>query len=109
MTLVSRCESEKMSKDRKSGDIRLGESLDISEAGPLAAELIKLRGADIRIDASHVRKAGGQCLQVLLSGFITSAQDGTHFEIVDPSSGFTESIESLGLDLSIFSSQEPAI
>ena len=98
-----------MSKDRKSGDIRLGESLDISEAGPLAAELIKLRGSDIRIDASQVRKAGGQCLQVLLSAFVTSAQDGTHFEIVNPSSGFIDSIETLGLDLSVFSSQEPAI
>ena len=98
-----------MSTDRKSGDIKLGDSLDISEAAPLAGELIRLRGSDIRIDASHVRKAGAQCLQVLLSGFATSMQDGTHFEIVHPSNGFIESIQSLGLDLSVFSSQEPTL
>ncbi len=98
-----------MSKERKPEEIRLAENLDITEAAPLAADLVKFRGSDIRIDASQVRKIGGQCLQVLLSGVSTSIQDGAHFEVINPSPDFTDSLEAFGLNLSFFSSQEPAL
>jgi chemotaxis protein CheX len=90
-------------------NLKLAEILDITEAGPLASEIMKHRGCDIRIDASSVRKLGGQCLQVLLCATTTSLQDGNHLEIADPSDDFLQSIEAYGLDLSHFSSQEPAL
>ena len=89
--------------------LKLAEVLDITEAAPLTGELLKLRGSEMRIDASAVRKLGGQCLQVLLCAFVTAAQDGTHFEIVSPSEEFLECVEAYGLDLSHFSSQEQAL
>ena len=91
--------------------LKLAEILDITEAAPLASELLKSRGAELRIDASGVRKLGGQCLQTLLcaAATATATQDGTHIEIVDPSEDFIQSVEAYGLDLSHFSSQEQAL
>lgn len=88
--------------------LKLAEILDITEVTPLTAELLKLRGSETRIDASEVRKMGGQCLQALLCATATAAQEGSHFEIILPSSDFIQSIEAYGLDLSHFSSQEHA-
>ena len=92
----------------KSGkeDMKLAEILDITEVTPLTGELLKLRGSETRIDASGVRRMGGQCLQALLCGAATSTQDGTHFEIIHASDEFIQSIEAYGLDLSHFRSQE---
>ncbi|MDB5642573.1 MAG: hypothetical protein JWN07_1890 [Hyphomicrobiales bacterium] len=99
-----------MSKKLGKPDIvKLAEILDITEAAPLASELLRLRGGEMRIDASKVRKLGGQCLQALLCATATAIQDGAHFEIVHPSDEFTQSIAAYGLDLSHFSSQEHAL
>jgi chemotaxis protein CheX len=99
-----------MSKNLARQDIlKLPEILDITEATPLAGELLRLRGTEIRIDATHVRKLGGQCLQVLLCANATAMQDGVHFEMLHPSEDFMQSITAYGLDFSHFSSQEQAI
>ena len=89
--------------------IRLAENLDITQATPLVAELMKLRGSDIRIDASNVRRLGGQCLQALLCASTTWAHDGARLELVEPSADFTENLTAYGLDARLFDSQEPAI
>lgn len=89
--------------------LKLAETLDITEATPLAGELLKARSSELRIDASGVRKLGGQCLQVLLCAMATASQDGSHFEIVSPSEDFIQAIEAYGLDLSLFSLQEHAL
>jgi len=96
-------------KSGKPEAYKLSEVLDITEAAPLAGELLRMRGSETRIDASGVRKLGGQCLQALLCAVATATQDGAHFEIVDPSEDFVQSIEAYGLDLSHFSSQEHAL
>ena len=96
-------------KPGKPDILKLAEILDITEATPLTSELLRLRGAETRIDASGVRKLGGQCLQALLCATATATQDGTHFEILDPSEDFVQSIAAYGLDLSHFSSQEHAL
>jgi chemotaxis protein CheX len=97
-----------MAQSEKSGALKLREALDITEAAPLAGELLKLRGSETRIDASEVRKLGGQCLQALLCASAAAAHEGTLFEIVSPSDDFLRSIEAYGLDMSHFSSQEHA-
>ena len=76
--------------------LRLAELLDLRAAGPLAAELLALCGYDVAIDASHVHKLGGQCLQVLLSARAGWLGDGMRFRVVAPSQGFTECLALLG-------------
>ena len=62
--------------------------LDITAAGPLAAQLLDLRGRDLAIDAAHVQRLGGQCLQVLLSAEHTWRADGANFAIEAASDRF---------------------
>ncbi|MDO9442211.1 MAG: STAS domain-containing protein [Beijerinckiaceae bacterium] len=97
------------SKKPGSGTIVLAEALDITQAAPLVSELLKMRGSDIRVDASNVRKLGGQCLQALLCASTTWTHEGTRLELVNPSPEFTESLTAYGLDPDLFNSQEPAL
>jgi chemotaxis protein CheX len=76
--------------------IRLGQVLDLNAAGPLAHELLGLRGRNVDIDASAVERLGAQCLQVLLSAHATWNTDGTTFSVVSPSDEFTTTLALLG-------------
>lgn len=76
--------------------VRLGEVLDLNAAGPLAAELLALRGRDVEVDASAVQRMGAQCLQVLLSARATWDADGTAFALVAPSDEFASTVALLG-------------
>lgn len=96
-------------KAKKQTLISLAEALDITAATPLVSDLLKMRGNDIRVDASQVRKLGGQCLQTLLCASQTWTHDGAKLELVNPSPEFIQGIETYGLDLDMFSSQEPAL
>ena len=79
--------------------VRLGPVLDLNAAGPLAAELLALRGADVEVDASAVGRLGAQCLQVLLSARATWAEDGFAFAIVAASPELMAVLELLGAPL----------
>jgi chemotaxis protein CheX len=70
--------------------LRLPDSLDMTAAAPLAAELKALRGQDLRLDASGVRRLGGQCLQVLIAARDAWAADAKAFEVAEPSAEFTD-------------------
>ena len=74
----------------------LPEALDLRAATPLAAELAARRGLDLELDASRVRKVGGQCLQVLLSARAAWASDGLRFGVAASSGEFTEGLALLG-------------
>lgn len=76
--------------------VQLAEVLDLKAAAPLAAELLKLRGRAVFLDASQVQRVGGLCLQVLLSACRTWRKDGAPLSIVNPSVRFTEGIVLLG-------------
>ena len=78
------------------GALRLAAALDLNAAAPLAAELLARRGQDLVIDAAHVARIGGQCLQVLLSARATWAADGRAFSIAEPSSDFIDALTLLG-------------
>jgi chemotaxis protein CheX len=62
--------------------------LDITAAGPLTAHLLDVRGRDIVLDATHVQRLGGQCVQVLLSAEQTWRADGASFAIEGASERF---------------------
>jgi len=76
--------------------LTLGDSLDMNAAAPLHKELLARRGKPVTLDASQVRRVGGQCLQVLLSAQATWAADGAAFEIVDPSPEFADGLALMG-------------
>ena len=76
--------------------LALADTLDVNAAGPLTQTLLKLRGHPIALDASQVRRVGGQCLQVLLSARATWAIDGQAFGIADPSTDFTDGLALMG-------------
>ncbi|MDB5441262.1 MAG: cheX protein [Caulobacteraceae bacterium] len=74
----------------------LADALDLNAAGPLAAQLIGLRGASVTLDASQVQRLGGLCLQVLLSARATWAADGQMFQVIDRSLAFDEALSLFG-------------
>ena len=76
--------------------VRLGQVLDLNAAGPLANELLAVRGRNVDVDASAVERLGAQCLQVLLSARRTWDADGAEFSVVSPSSEFTSTLALLG-------------
>ena len=76
--------------------LTLVDALDMTAAGPLTKELLAVRGKPVSLDASSVRRVGGQCLQVLLSAQATWAADGQPFEIVEPSPEFADGLALMG-------------
>jgi len=76
--------------------VTLGDALDMTAAGPLVQELLGHRGHALALNASGVRRLGGQCLQVLLSAQASWAADGQPFEIVEPSPEFAEGLALMG-------------
>ena len=84
------------SSNLSTGVLRLAASLDLAAAAPLAADLLSLRGAPVEIDASAVRRIGGQCLQVILAAQTTWASDQQTFRISDPSADFVDGVVLLG-------------
>ena len=74
----------------------LAETLDLMAAAPLTAALLQRRGSDLVLDASAVRRLGGQCLQVLLAAHETWQADGHILRIVMPSHDFIDTTVLLG-------------
>jgi chemotaxis protein CheX len=82
--------------------LQLPEVLDLKAAAPLLGDLLAMRGRDVSLDASQVRRIGGQCLQVLLSATATWKADAASLEIVNPSPEFAEALELLGVRKELF-------
>jgi len=83
--------------DASSNTVLLPEVLDLGAAAPLAAQLMAVRGSDLVLDGSAVRRIGGQCLQVLLSARITWAAEGHSLVLTNASPDLTEGLAVLGL------------
>jgi len=76
--------------------LKLSETLDLCAASALTEALRAARGHDLSLDASDVRRVGGQCLQVLLSATAAWAADGKALTVSSPSSEFIEGVTLLG-------------
>lgn len=74
----------------------LADSLDLTAAAPLAAELLAARGKPAALDASGVLRLGAQCLQVLLAARTLWSTDGLPWRVVDPSPEFTDATALMG-------------
>ncbi|MVA98414.1 STAS domain-containing protein [Nitratireductor sp. CAU 1489] len=86
-------------KPSQSESVTLSPVLDITAATPLVAELVKMRGKDVTVHAAAVEKIGAQCIQVLLSAAATWSHDGMEFEVAEPSEAFSESLQTMGLEV----------
>lgn len=84
----------------------LPEVLDLKAAAPLVNELLAHRGEELSIDASRVRRLGGQCLQVLLSAAMTWKVDEIPLAFINPSPDFVEGLRRLGIAPADFIDQE---
>ncbi len=76
--------------------LSLADGLDMTAARPLAAELAALRGGPVALDASAVRRVGGQCLQVLLAARAAWAADGQPFEVSQASPEWRDGVALMG-------------
>lgn len=92
-------------KQGMSGTVALPAVLDITAAGPLASEFLRVRGKDVSVDASKVERVGAQCIQVLLSAVATWTLDGMEFDLAHPSSAFVEGLEIAGLEPANFAAR----
>ena len=85
-----------MTLDHDAPVLKLGETLDLCAAASLTSALRAARGADLRLDASDVRRVGGQCLQVLLAAASAWEADGKTLAVSNPSIEFIEGVSLLG-------------
>lgn len=92
-----------------SGDLAIASLpaiLDLTAAGPLAAEFLAHRGTPLMVDGSGVERMGAQCLQVLLAARNAWAADGHAFSIESPSETLTETVAAVGAADLLFPSTE---
>ncbi len=92
--------------DTPHATLELAEVLDLKAAAPLASSLLAHRGRDVALDASRVRRLGGQCLQVLLSAKNTWNADEMSFEFINPSEDFADALLGFGFSLDKLMDQE---
>jgi chemotaxis protein CheX len=70
--------------------------MDRKAARRLASDLLAAKGKPVTLDASHVQRMGGQCLQVLLSAQRSWTADDVPFVIAKPSPLFDQCLRQLG-------------
>jgi chemotaxis protein CheX len=84
------------SEDNPTAPLVLADSLDLTAAAPLAADLLAARGKPATLDASGVQQLGAQCLQVLLAARALWSSDGLLWRVVDPSPEFAAATALMG-------------
>ncbi|TPW29033.1 STAS domain-containing protein [Pararhizobium mangrovi] len=80
----------------------LPSDLGLAAAGPLTRELAGLRGRDVVVDGSAVRKVSTPCLQVLMSAALTWKLDGAELSLNAPSEALASGVALLGLSIDDF-------
>ena len=89
--------------------LQLPEVLDTTFAGPLAEQLLALRGSPLAIDATQVQRVGAQCVQVIMSAVSTWEADQVALSLVEPSQEFRDALSLLGIGLAEISTEEAAL
>jgi chemotaxis protein CheX len=74
----------------------LADSLDMTAAAPLKAQLLAARGTSLTLDASAVRRSGAQCLQVLLAARAAWRADSLDWRIATASEEFADAARLMG-------------
>jgi chemotaxis protein CheX len=77
----------------------LPEVVDLASVGTLRSNLLGLRGQDLDVDASAVRRIGGLGVQVLLAANAAWKSDGRSFRAIRRSPAFNEAMRLTGCSL----------
>lgn len=88
--------------------LKLPENLDLNAASAMHVQLTDLRGTEVEVDASEVRKSGAQGVQVLLAAKKTWDVDEKHFAIGEMSEAFEKTLKLLGISGDILPLKETA-
>lgn len=87
---------------------QLPDVLDSQAAAALLATMNSLRGHDLRLNGSHVRRLGALCLQIILAADTSWAADGLSLTCEDISPDFTAGLTLFGLSGHHFLNHEGA-
>ncbi|HEY5236861.1 MAG TPA: STAS domain-containing protein [Rhizomicrobium sp.] len=85
-----------MSGAEKNHVLPLPKVMDRKAARRLASDLLAAKGKPVTLDASHVQRVGGQCLQVMLSAQRSWMADDLPFVVTRPSPLFSQCMRQLG-------------
>lgn len=77
--------------------LKLPETLDLNAATAVHEQLVKLKGNEIEIDASEVKKSGAQCIQVLIAAKKTWDAENKSLLIGTMSEAFENTLKLLGI------------
>ena len=64
--------------------------LDMRQASEIAQAMRSVRGRPLIVEAQHVERLGGLCLQVLLAADLTWSRDGVPMSLESPSRAFRD-------------------
>jgi len=86
----------------------LPETLDIKAAAGLAAGLLTAQGNPLVVNGSNVKRAGAQCLQILVSASKMWDRDGLSLTLSEPSKELKDAFRVAGVNIDIFNEAEIA-
>ena len=75
----------------------LPESMKIDACQQFHAFLLEAQDKPVHIECGGVKRLGGLAAQLIAMGMQTWSREGQTFEIMNPSQGFQDSLETLGL------------
>lgn len=78
--------------------VTLASQLNYAACAELHDQIARLRGTDLRLDASNVRYLGGMALDLLLRLQAEWRDAGLTFAVCHASTGLVQSLATLGLD-----------
>lgn len=81
------------------GSLSLAEVLDLNEATELHGKLMSLRGSDLTIDASGVKRVGAQCVQVIMAAAKNWDEDKKVLKIEKSSDAFKTTMQLIGINI----------
>lgn len=88
--------------------LALTSRVDLSQVGPLAADLRACQGEDLVIDASAVTHLGALGLQLLASAARSWRSAGYELSITPRSNAFDDALAQMGVGLAELQSEEAA-
>ena len=88
-----------MGSKNTANSFSLAEVLDLNEATELHGKLMSLRGNDLTIDASAVKRVGAQCVQVLMAAARNWDEDKKVLKIEKSTDAFKTTMQLIGIDI----------
>lgn len=86
--------------------LKLPDNLDLNAASAMHAQLLEMKGQEIEVDASEVKKPGAQCIQVLVAAKKSWDADDKSLVIGSMSDAFENTLKILGISGDVLPAKE---